>query len=336
MRAVRCHQFGSVGELELGEVAPRAPGPLEVRVATRFCGLNFADSLLVAGRYQVRPELPFTPGFEASGEVVELGEGVTDLSLGDRVVALPAFGAFAEEIVLPAARTFPCPDSVPHHLAAALPIAYGTAYLALTRRARLERGDWLLVNGAAGGVGLAAVDLGRLLGARVIAAAGSRDKLELAAAYGAAALVDYTREDLAARVKEITSGRGADVAIDPVGGDAFAATLRAMAFEGRVVVIGFAAGDIQPVAANHLLVKNVDALGFYWGGYHRHEPALLRHTMGRLTNWCASGEIRPHVCARFPLAEVAAGIELLLGRRSTGKVLLETDRRDGRKPHARQ
>ena len=302
------------------------PGPGEVRIRVGFCGLNFADSIIVAGRYQVKPELPFTPGFEASGEIVELGEGVDDLALGDRVIALPAYGAFAEEVVLPATRTFRGPGSIPLDQAAALPIAYGTAYLSLTRRAQIERGDWLLVNGAAGGVGLAAVDLGRLLGARVIAAAGSPEKLELAGEYGAEACINYVQEDVAARVKEITDGRGVDVAVDPVGGDLFKATLRSMAFEGRIVIVGFAAGDIHTIAPNHLLVKNVDARGFYWGGYHRCEPQVMRDTIARLATWCANDDIRPHICARLSLEEVSAGLELLLERRSTGKVVLQTAR----------
>lgn len=324
MRAVRCSEFGEVAGLRVEDVAIPSPGPGEIRMSVRNCGLNFADTVMIAGRYQVKPDLPFTPGYEASGEILEVGEGVGTFAPGDRVLGLPPWGAMAEQVVVPAARTFALPGDFPLETAAAFPIVYGTAYLSLTHRARIQPGDWLLVNGAGGGVGLAAVDLGKLLGAQVIAAAGSREKRDLALRHGADFAVDYIGEDLAARVKEITGGRGVDVAIDPVGGEIFKATLRSMAFEGRIVVIGFASGEIQAIASNHLLVKNVSTLGFYWGGYHRFAPHVLREALAQITRACVEDKIHPHICSCFALAQASTALELLLSRRSTGKVLLDT------------
>ncbi len=323
IRAVRCAEFGSISGLRVEEIPLPKPAPGEVRIGIRYCGLNFADTIMISGRYQIKPDLPFIPGLEASGEILEVGEGVDAFEVGDRVVGLVPHGAMAEQIVAPAARTFRLPEGIPFDLGAALPIVYGTAYLSLTRRAVIQPGDWLLINGAAGGVGLAAVDLGRHLGARVIAAAGSPEKLALARSYGAEAAVDYATEDLAARVKEITGGQGVAVALDPVGGDVFKATLRSMAFEGRIVVIGFAGGEIQAIASNHLLLKNVAAMGFYWGGYYDFAPRVLRETVDRLSAWCANGDIRPHICAVHPLDQAPVALDLLLSRRSTGKVLLD-------------
>jgi NADPH2:quinone reductase len=285
--------------------------------------VNFADILMVAGRYQEKPAFPFVPGFEVAGTVRDVAAGVKGVQAGDRVIGLCDSGGYAEEVVCAAHEVFVMPEGMDFAAAAGFPIAYGTSEIALRRRGDLHPGETLLVLGAGGGVGLAAVEVGKALGARVIAAARGADKLALARAHGADAAIDYATEDLRDRVKELTGGAGADVVLDPVGGDAFDAALRATAWEGRVLVVGFAAGRIPQVPANLLLVKNIAATGVFWGAYRKRDPHALRDSFTRLFTWWRAGKLKPHISHRLSLAEAPRAMQLLGERKATGKVVLE-------------
>ncbi|HYD32107.1 MAG TPA: NADPH:quinone oxidoreductase family protein [Azospirillaceae bacterium] len=322
MRAVRCLAWGGIDDLVIEDVPVPTLGAGEVRVAIRAAGLNFADTLIIAGKYQEKPALPFSPGFEAGGVVLEVGGGVTSVKPGDRVMAVLNHGGFAEEAVLRAEDVFPIPDAMDFVTAAAFPIAYGTSHIALWERARLKAGEVLLVHGAAGGVGLTAVEIGKAMGATVIATAGGAAKLEVAKAHGADHLIDYQAEDIRERVKELTGGRGADVVYDPVGGDVFDASLRCTAWSGRLLAVGFAAGRVPQVPANILLVKNLAVLGIYWGSYRTHAPELVAESFRTLFGWTVEGKLKPHVSHTLPLAEFKDALRLLAERKSTGKVVL--------------
>ena len=333
MRAVVCRELSGIEGLEVAELPDPTPGPGEVRIAVTTAALNFADSLITRGRYQIKPELPFVPGMECAGRIDALGAGVEDPAPGTRVLANPDYGAFAERVVVPAAQVVALPETIDDATAAALPVAHGTAYGALVWAARLQAGETLVVHGAAGGVGLAAVECGVALGAEVIATARGAERLGIARERGARHLVDTASEDLRGRLREITGARGADVVFDPIGGPVFEASLRAAAWGARLLIIGFAAGEIQQIPANILLVKNVHALGFHWGSYHRHAPALVRSGFEALFEWHAEARIRPHVSATFPLDQAREALTLMLERRSTGKVVLritDPERKDGR------
>ena len=322
MRAVLCREFGPVDKLELAELPAPLMVPGSVRVAVHAVGVNFADLLIVQGKYQEKPSLPFSPGFEIAGVVTELGPGAEGVRLGDRVLGTMEHGAYAGEAVLPADRVLAIPAAMDFPTAAGFPVAYGTSHGALEWRARLKHGETLLVLGAAGGVGLTAVEIGKAMGATVIAVAGGAAKLEVARRQGADHLIDYSREDLRARIKAITSGRGPDVIYDPVGGDAFDQSLRCIAWEGRVIIIGFAAGRIPQIPANLVLVKNIDVVGFFWGSYRRYKPHLMAESYQHLFRWFEAGKLHPHISHRLPLSEVAQAFELLKTRKSTGKVVL--------------
>lgn len=322
MQALICDQPIGYESLRLGEFPEPVPGPGEVLIDVAAAGMNFADSLMVAGKYQVKPALPFVPGLELAGTITGLGAGVTSLELGQRVMAVVDHGAFAARAICTEADVFPIPDGLDFNQAAGFPIAYGTSYGALVWKARLRAGETLLVHGAAGGVGLTAVEIGKALGARVIATAGGADKCAIAAAHGADDLIDYKAEDIRERVKALTGGRGADVVYDPVGGDVFDASLRAVAWNARLVVIGFASGKVSQIPANILLVKNVDVLGFYWGSYRRQAPDLMAESFRELAQMVARGQIRPHVSHVLELARWREGFETLLGRHRAGKIVL--------------
>ena len=304
------------------EIPQPEPGPGEVRIRVHAAGLNCADTLMLKGQYQDRPALPFVPGMEVAGRIERCGAGVAGFAPGDRVLATPAHGGFAEAVVTSAADVVRLPDTIDDPTAAGFAIAYGTAYGALTWAARLQPGETLVVHGAAGGVGLAAVECGRALGARVIATARGAERLAVAQAHGAEAVVDTSAEDVRLRVRELTQGRGADVVFDPVGGALFTASLRSIAWGGRILVIGFASGEIPQIPANLLLVKHAAAVGFYWGSYRRHDPARVHAAFELLLQWHADGRIRPHVSEVRPLADARSALELLLTRKSTGKVVL--------------
>jgi NADPH:quinone reductase len=324
MRAVLCKEWGGPEKLVVEDFPAPAMRPGAVRIAVHAAGLNFADLLLIAGQYQEKPAFPFIPGAEAAGVVIEIGAGVSNVKVGDRVIALAGLGAFAEELVVDAAKILPMPAKMDFPAAAGIPIAYGTSYGALEWRAHLQPGEWLLVYGAAGGVGLTAVEIGKAMGARVIACASGAEKLAIAQQHGADHGIDYSREDIRERVKEITGGRGADVVYDPVGGDAFDAALRSIAWEGRIIIIGFASGRVPQVPANIALVKNITVIGFYFGSYQSRKPELLRQAFSQLFGWFEEGKLKPHVSQSFDLKDVASALELMRGRKSTGKVVLST------------
>jgi NADPH:quinone reductase len=325
MKAVLCREWGGPDSLRFEDAASPPLKPNEARIRVRACGVNFADTLMIAGKYQVKPEFPFTPGLEAAGEVVETGAEVTHLPIGTRVLAVLRFGgAYAEEIAVNADAVVPIPDAMDFVTAAAFPVAYGTSHFALTHRGHLKPGETLLVLGAAGGVGLTAVEIGKQLGARVIAAAGGPEKLAVAREHGADALIDYQRESIRDRVRELTGGLGADVVFDPVGGDAFDQALRAVNWEARMLVIGFAAGRIQSVPANLILVKNISVIGVVWGAQAARDPVLVSRNLAELLRWWEVGRLKPVVARTFPLAEAGTAMEALLSRRYAGKIVLET------------
>jgi len=325
MKAVLCREWGGPDSLRFEEVSARKPKPDEARIRVRACGVNFADTLMIAGKYQIKPEFPFTPGLEAAGEVVEIGTEVNHLAIGQRALAVLRFGGgYAEEIVINADAVVPIPDSMDFVTAAAFPVAYGTSHFALTHRGHLKPGETLLVLGAAGGVGLTAVEIGKQLGARVIAAAGSPEKLAVAREHGADELIDYQRESIRDRVRDLTGGLGADVVYDPVGGDAFDQALRAVNWEARMLVIGFAAGRIQSVPANLILVKNISVIGVVWGAQAARDPVLVSRNLAELLRWWEAGRLKPLVARTFPLAEAGAAMTALLSRRYPGRIVLET------------
>jgi NADPH2:quinone reductase len=325
MKAVFCREWGSPDCLRFEEAPPRTLRPSEVRIRVRACSVNFADTLMVAGKYQVKPEFPFTPGLEAAGEVIEIGADVTRLALGTRVLAVLRFGGgYAEEIAPNADAVVPIPDAMDFVTAAAFPVAYGTSHFALTHRGNLKPGETLLVLGAAGGVGLTAVEIGRQLGARVIAAAGSAEKLAVARQHGADELIDYRTESIRDRVRKLTGGLGADIVFDPVLGDAFDQALRAVNWEARMLVIGFASGRIQSVPANLILVKNISVIGVVWGAQAARDPVLVSRNLAELLRWWEAGRLHPVISRTFPLAKAGAAMEALLSRRYAGKIVLET------------
>ena len=327
MRAVVCRALGGLENLVVEDGLPSlVPGPGQVRIAVHAAGINFADSLMVSGKYQEKKEPPFTPGMEVAGTVAELGTGVTGLAVGDRVMAVLDGGGFADEALAAAEDVHPMPAGMDFVTAAAFPVAYGTSHLALTWRAGLKAGEVLLVHGAAGGVGLTAVEVGHALGATVIATAGGAEKLEVARAHGAAHGIDYKTEDVRTRVKELTGGRGADVVYDPVGGPVFDASLRCTAPNARLLTIGFASGTVPQIPANLLLVKNLTVIGFYWGAYRKLDPAAIRASFAELGRWFEQGRLRPHVSHTHDLAEAPAAVGRLLDRAATGKVVLTTGR----------
>jgi NADPH2:quinone reductase len=325
MLAVVCRALTGLDGLSIEELPAPDPGPGEVRIRVRAAGLNFADTLIIAGRYQERPALPFVPGMEVAGTIEACGAGVTGFAVGERVLATLGHGGFAQAAVTAADNVVRLPDAVDDVAAASLPIAYGTAYGALCWSGRLQAGETLMVHGAGGGVGLAAVECGHVLGAMVIATARGAAHLKAASAHGADHLVDTSAEDVRERALELTGGKGVDVIFDPIGGELFTTSLRAIAWEGRLLVIGFASGEIPQIPANRLLLKNAGTIGFYWGGWRRHDPARVRAALDQLLRWCAEGRIRPHAYDVLPLARAREALELLLARRSTGKVVLRMD-----------
>ena len=322
MRAVICQGWGGPEFLKLLDVPPPSVGPGQVRLAVAAAGINFADTLMIAGKYQEKPAFPFSPGLEVAGTVEAIGPDVTGLAVGQRVAAVLDHGGFAEQAVARVEDVFPIPDAMDFAVAASFPIAYGTSHIALRERARLQAGELLLVHGSAGGVGLTAVEIGKALGATVIASAAGPERVAVAAAHGADYLIDTKSEDIRERVRELTDGRGVDVVYDPVGGEGFDKSLRSIAWGARLLVIGFAGGTTPQIPANLLLVKNCAAIGLYWGSYRRHAPQLLAESFRELFSWCEEGKLKPLVSQRFPLERAAEALTLLANRRATGKLVL--------------
>ena len=321
MRAVICRAWGEVDTLKVEEVAAPTPGPNEVAIAVKATAVNYADSLMVAGRYQTKPDLPFSPGLETAGVVAACGQQVTRLKPGDRVMAILAYGGLAEMAVAPEAETFPIPAVMSFEEAGAFPVAYISSHVAIRWQGHLEPGETMLVLGAAGGVGLTAVEIGKAMGARVIAAASTAEKLAVARERGADNLVNYSTEKLTDRVMALTDGKGADVCFDPVGGDLFDAALSALGWGGRILIVGFV-GGVQQIPANRLLVKNRAALGTSLRYFRWYAPDKLRRSVEELLGWYEEGKLRPCISHRLPLEKSVEAIRLLTDRRAYGKIVV--------------
>jgi NADPH2:quinone reductase len=323
MRAVVCSALDGIDGLALERRPdPGAPGPAQVRVRIAAAGLNYADLLVTTGKYQVKHEPPFVPGFEAAGLVEAIGPQVTQFQPGDPVMAMIEAGGFAEIANFPVGHVYPAPPGLDAAQAAGFPITYGTSYLALAEQAKLQAGETLLVHGAAGGVGLTAVEIGKALGARVVATAGGPDKCAIARAHGADHVIDYKAEDIRERVKALVGG--VDVVYDPVGGSVFEASLRVVNWNARILIIGFAGGPVPQIPANILLVKNVAAMGFYFGSWRQRRPEAVAQAFTVLDGLVQAVQLKPLVSHRFDLAEFRPALELLQSRQSTGKVVLTT------------
>jgi NADPH:quinone reductase len=321
MRAVICRAWGDVDTLRVEDVPPPTPAADEVLIDVRATGVNYADSIMVAGRYQTRPAFPFSPGLETAGVVAACGDAVTRFRPGDRVMATLAHGGFAEQAVAKEAETFAVPDRMPFDEAGAFPIAYISSHVAIRWQGRLEPGETLLVLGAAGGVGLCAVEIGKAMGARVIAAASTAEKLAVAQDHGADALIDYATDGLTARVMALTGDKGADVCFDPIGGDLSDAALSSLGWGGRLLLIGFV-GGVQQIPANRLLVKNRSALGCALRYYRWYAPDKLYRSVEELLAWYEAGKLNPHVTHRLPLERTVDAIRLLTDRKAHGKIVV--------------
>ena len=322
MQALLCTRLGTPDDLTLAEVPDPAAGPGEAVIRVHSVALNFFDTLIIAGKYQIRPALPFSPGAELAGTIESLGAGVRDLAVGDRVMAYCRFGAAREKIALPAEQIIRIPAGLDFDRAAGLCVIYGTALYALKDRGGLKSGETLAVLGASGGVGLAAMEIGKLMGARVIACASSAEKLAFAREHGADDTVDYSKQDLKAALRDVTQGRGVDVVFDPVGGAYAEPALRSLAWEGRFLVIGFAAGDIPKIPLNLVLLKSCDVRGVLWGGWTERDLAGHRRNTEQLLAWEAQGKLSTHVHAVYPLAEAPAALKAIAARQVMGKVIL--------------
>lgn len=322
MRAVRVHELSGPSALRVDDVAEPTALAGQVLIDVRAAGVNFPDILITRGQYQFKPNPPFSPGGECAGVVRAVGSGVTTVAPGDRVATTMLYGAFAERVVAPELAVVKLPDAVGFEVGAATLLAYATTYYALVDRAALRAGETLLVLGAAGGVGTAAVELGKLLGARVIAAAGSADKLAFCRAHGADDGVDYSHEDLKERVKALTNNRGADVIYDPVGGALAEPALRSIAWQGRYLVVGFAAGDIPKIPLNLVLLKGCQLVGVFWGSFAMRDPQRNRAHSDQLFAWIADGKLHPAIDAALPFADAAAALGRLERREVKGKLVL--------------
>ncbi len=322
MKAIVCRELGLPEKLVFDDIPDPKPGPGDVRIAVKASSVNFPDALIIQGKYQMKVVPPFVPGAEVAGTVVEVGERVTQFKKGDGVVAFIPTGGYAEQVVASAHTAVLLPPSVDFTKAAALTLVFGTSLHALKQRAQLKSGETLLVLGAAGGVGLAAVQIGKIMGARVIAAASSAEKLALCRENGADETIDYSTESLKEAVKKLTKGRGADVIYDPVGGALAQDCLSCIAWNGRYLVIGFASGTIPDIAANRLLLKGASAVGVFWGSFTAHEPQVNAENIAQLFAWMKEGRIRPYVSKTYPLNEAAQALRDMLERKVTGKIVL--------------
>ena len=325
MRAVLCKEYGPPESLVLEEVLPPAMHPQGVRIRVRAAGLNFPDVLMIKGEYQFKPAFPFSPGGEVAGEVLEVGDAVDGIAPGDRVLSVVGVGGFAEEVVANAPAVMKLPDSMDWVSGAALGMTYATSIYALAGRAGLEAGEWLLVHGASGGVGLSAVEIGRAMGARVIATGGDDQKLKIAGERGAEHLVNYRTESFKDRVKEITGGPGADVIYDPVGGDVMTQSLRCINWGGRLLVIGFASGTIPDLPANLILLKSCQVVGVFWGAYAMQWPEQVRADFDQLFSWWDEGKIAPHVSHELPLERTADALHAMINREVVGKAVITVE-----------
>ncbi|MEL7422442.1 MAG: NADPH:quinone oxidoreductase family protein [Bacteroidota bacterium] len=322
MKAIICIQFGPIDQLQLQEVADPLPAADEILVQVHACSVNFPDTLIVQGLYQYKPKPPFSPGSDIAGTVLAMGEKVKGFKVGGEIVGFASHGGYAEKAVVKANACFPKPPGMDMVKAAAFMMAYGTSYHALKDRARLKEGDTMLVLGAAGGVGLTAVELGHQMGARVIAAASTAEKLAVCQSYGAELTINYTEENLKDRVKELTAGKGVDVVYDPVGGQYSEAALRTMGWNGRYLVVGFAAGDIPKIPLNLPLLKGCQIVGVFWGAFATKFPGKNMQNTMELIQWFAQGKLKPQIHATYPLADAVQALQDIQARKVKGKAVI--------------
>jgi NADPH:quinone reductase len=325
MKAVLCKQHGLPDTLVLEDIPSPKAGAKQVVITVKACGVNFPDTLIIQNKYQFKPELPFSPGGEVAGIIKEVGEGVSHLNVGDTVIAMTGWGGFAEEVLTDASRVFPVPPVFDFKTAATFAYVFGTSYHALKDRAQLKEGETVLVLGASGGVGLAAVQLAKVMGAKVIAAASTEAKLAVCSQYGADAIVNYTDDNWREQIKTLTEGKGVDVVYDAVGGDYAEPALRSMAWGGRYLVVGFAAGDIPKIPLNLPLLKGCAVVGVFWGEFATRQKKDNQANMMQLFGWLMQGKIKPHISAEYPLEQAAQALNDLLERKATGKVVLVVD-----------
>jgi NADPH2:quinone reductase len=323
MKAILCKSLDGPDALEIADLPESQPEAGQVVIRVAAVALNFFDTLIVRGKYQVRPELPFSPGGEVAGKIIRIGPGVEGLQVGQRVLGYVGYNGCREEVVVAAKDVIPLPDGVSEEAAAAMPVAYGTALHGLEDRGQVKPGQSVLVLGATGGTGLAAVEIAKLLGATVIAAGTSDEKLKICAERGADKLLNLTGIDLKETLRTLTGGEGVDVIYDAIGGPYAEPAIRSMAWEGRYLVIGFAAGDIPKIPLNLLLLKGCELVGVFWGRHVRQEPGAFRDQMTRLLGWCAEGKLRPHIDHIFPLERTAEAIKLMDTRQIKGKVIIK-------------
>lgn len=323
MKAILCESYGPPSSLVYREVPDPVPGPGEVLIQIAACSVNFPDTLIIEGKYQIKPPLPFAPGSDVAGTVIAIGEGVERVKIGDEVVALTRVGGFAEKLVVKESMCFPKPESMPPVVAASFLMAYGTSYHALKDRAKLQSGETLLVLGASGGVGLAAVELGKAMGARVIAAASSAEKLAVCTEHGADETIDYLTEDLKQRAKELTQGRGVDVVYDPVGDRFSEPALRATGRYGRYLVVGFAAGEIPKIPLNLTLLKECSIVGVFWGSFANREPHRNAVNVRELVEQYEIGNLRPHIHRTYALQDAPQALRDMLDRKVRGKAVID-------------
>lgn len=322
MKAIVCKAWGLPDSLVVEELATPQPAAGQVVVDVQAAGVNFPDVLIIQGKYQFKPALPFTPGSEVAGVVSAVAPDVSNFKVGDRVIAFTATGGFGQQLAVPAQALMPMPPGMDFDTAAAITLTYGTSHHAVVDRAALKSGETMLVLGAAGGVGLAAIEIGKALGARVIAAASSDEKLEVCKAHGADAVINYSKEDLREAIKAATGGKGPDVVYDPVGGDYSEAAFRSIAWRGRYLVVGFANGEIPKLPLNLTLLKGASLVGVFWGEFAKREPKANLAAMRELLGWLAEGKIKPRISARYALADTARALEDMAARKVTGKVVI--------------
>ena len=325
MRAVLCKAYGPPESLVVEEVDSPPLFPAGVRIRVHAAGINFPDVLMIKGEYQFKPPFPFSPGAEVAGEVTEVGADVTNVKVGDRVIAMCGAGGFAEEVVVGGNSVLPMPDEMDFVIASGLTLTYGTSIYALKQRAQLQAGETLLVHGASGGVGLSAVEIGRAMGAHVIGTGGDDEKLKVALDHGCDHVINYRTGDFKDEVKALTDGKGADVIYDPVGGDVFDQSLRCIAWDGRLLVIGFAGGRIPAPPANLILLKSCSVVGVFWGAWSAREAAANRDNLDQVVQWWRDGKIKPHVSHTFPLEQASDALYAVINRQVVGKAVLTTD-----------
>lgn len=326
MKAIICNKFGLPDTLSYQEVPTPSPKKGELLISVKACSVNFPDTLIIQGLYQYKPEFPFSPGSDIAGIVSGIGEGVKGFQVGDEVVGFKPYGGFAEKAIVSAIDCFPKPKGMSMVNASAFLLAYGTSYHALKDRAKLQNGETVLVLGASGGVGITAVELSKLMGAKVIAAASTKEKLALCKDFGADELINYTEENLKERVKELTNGKGVDVIYDPVGGDFSEQAFRSIAWKGRHLVVGFANGEIPKIPLNLPLLKGADITGVFWGAFAQKEPQKSLMNIQQLLTWFAKGDVKPHIDATYSLQETPQALEDMMHRKVKGKIVIDLEK----------